>query len=244
MIDFAELKKFFLFNLIGSLIVAAVIAVITVLFSNFNEFTARVFMTLGMVTLHSLISLTFIWDDKRQETFERLSFFTNVLFLIIVVSFVVSLLGIWEVIPSKIVGELYQTLLVVGFAALHGNILAKALDKEGYLDMIVYINYVFMLAVVIMLQIVIYQSNGAYHLGEMFFRLLAAIGIIDGTLTILAVIFYKLHMSKHPKEENPLHGAQVPGQPAQKANKGLSIWVWILIAYLILQVAQIFFRFL
>lgn len=245
MIDFDELKKFFLFNLIGSLIIAAIIAVATVLFSTeFNEVTLRVFATLAMVTLHSLISLAFIWDDKRQKSAERLAFFTNVLFLIIVVSFVTSLLGIWKVIPGDIVGKLYQTMIIFGFAALHGNILAKALDKEAYLDMIVYINYVFMIAVVIMFQMVIYRTNLGLTLGESFFRLFAALGIIDGTLTILAVIFYKMHMNKHPKEENPLQGVGLPGQTTQQTKKGLSIWVWILIAYLILQAINIFSRFL
>jgi len=235
MTNFAEFKKFFLFNLIGSLIISALVAVVTVLIGEFNEVTGRVLFTLLMVVIHSIVSLTFIWDDSRQNTFERLSFFTNVIFILIVVSFITSILGVWKIIPAETVWNLYQTYFVIGFASLHGDILSKALFKENYLDMIIYVNYLFMAIVVLMLQPIIYLNNSVNILGETFFRILGAAGIIDGTLSILTIIFYKLYMNKHPKEENPLQGS-LQGQPQQKAKKGLSIWVWILIIYLFVQV--------
>ncbi|MEX0932916.1 MAG: hypothetical protein WDZ77_02345 [Candidatus Pacearchaeota archaeon] len=233
MIEFAEFKKFFLFNLIGALVISAIVAVVTVLIGEFNETAARVLFTLLMVIVHSLIALAFIWDDTRQNTFDRLAFFTNILFLIIVVSFITSILGIWEVLPGEMVWNLYQTYFVVGFASLHSDILSKALKREKYLDMIVYLNYVFIAIVVSMLMPVIYIDNAFKVLGEVYYRFLGAAGIIDGTLSILAIIFYKLYMHKHPEEQNTLAGG-VQSRKTQK--KGLSIWVWILIAYLLLQV--------
>ena len=233
MIDFAEFKKFFLFNLIGALVISAIVAVITVLIGEFNETAARVLFTLLMVVVHSLIALAFIWDNTRQNTFDRLAFFTNILFLIIVVSFITSILGIWEVISSETVWNLYQTYFVIGFASLHSDILSKALKREKYLDMIVYLNYAFIAIVVLMLMPIIYIDNAFSVLGEIYYRFLGAAGIIDGTLSILAIIFYKLYMHKHPEEQNTLAGGVQSGKTQKK---GLSIWVWILIAYLLLQV--------
>jgi len=230
--DFTELKKFFLFSLIGALIVAALVAVVTVLIGKFNETAWRVMYTLFMVIVHSLISLAFIWDDKRQDTFDRLSFFTNVLFVVIVLSFMTSILNIWDIIPGDLVWNLYQTYFVIGFASLHSNILAKALDKEGYLDKIIYLNYVLIVIVVAMLMPIIYLESAFDRLGELYYRILGASAIIDGTLSILSIIFYKLYMNKHPREQNTLGGGQ--GTKAQK--KGLSIWVWILLIYLFLQI--------
>lgn len=235
MIDFAEFKKFFLFNLIGSLIISALVAVVTVLIGDFNEITGRVLLTLLMVVIHSLISLAFIWDDQKQNTFDRLAFFINVLFLIIVVSFLTSIFGIWKIIPGDLVWNLYQAYFVIGFAALHGDILSKTLNKEKYLDIIVYVNYAFMAIVVLMLQLIIFNDLITANLGEMFYRILGAAGIVDGTLSILAIIFYKLYLHKHPKTENSLQG-NLLGQPTQKAKKGLSIWVWLLIIYLVVQI--------
>ena len=216
--DFAEFKKFFLFSLIGSLVVSALVAVVTVLIGKFNEITWRVLFTLFMVIAHSLFSLSFIWDDKRQKTFERLSFFINVLFILIVVSFLTSIFGIWKIIPGMTVWRLYETYFVLGFAALHGDVLSKALNRENYMDTIVYFNYVFMAIVVFMLQPIIYISRATEVLGEFYFRSLGAVGIVDGTLSILTIIFYRLYMNKHPKADNPLQG-DFQGQTSKKTRK-------------------------
>jgi hypothetical protein len=232
MINFAEFKKFFLFNLIGSLIICALVAVITVLIGNFNEITGRVLFTLAMVVVHSLVSLTFIWDNERQNTFERLAFFINVLFILIVISFVTSIFGIWKIIPGEIVAHLYGTYFIIGFAALHGDILSKALNKETYMDVIIYINYLFMIIVVLMLQPIVYITDATTVLGDFYFRFLGAMGIIDGTLSVLIIIFYKLYMNKNPKIESPIAGPV--NQETKK--RGLSIWVWILIIYLVIQI--------
>lgn len=199
MIDFSEFKKFFLFNLIGALVISALVAVITILIGEFNETSAKVLFTLFMVIIHSLISLIFIWDDKKQDTFERLSFFTNILFLIIVVSFITSIFGIWDVIPGEMVTNLYQTYFIIGFSSLHANLLSKAVDKENYLDMIIYLNYVFIGIVALMFFPIIYMEN---TLSEIYYRFLGAAGIIDGTLSILTIIFYKLYKHKHAHTED------------------------------------------
>jgi hypothetical protein len=246
MIDFAEFKKFFLFNLIGSLIVCAIVAVVTVLIGNFDETAFKVLITLFMVVIHSLICLAFIWDDERQNTFERLAFFINVIFFIIVLSFLTSIFGIWNIIPGELVGHLYMTYFVIGFAALHGDILSKALKRETYIDLIIYLNYVFMAIVVLMLLPIIYVHDPTKTLGEVYFRFLGAAGIIDGTLSILTIIFYRLYMHSHPRAESPLEN-DLGKQSAVKTEKrrGLSVWVWILIIYLALQVISplMFFGF-
>jgi len=224
MISFAQLKKFFVFSFIGSLVVAALVAVVTVLIGQFNEITGKVFLTLFMVVFHSLVSLAFIWDDSRRNTFTKLAFFVNTVFLLIVMSFITSLFGIWKLFSGEIIWHLYQTYFLIGFASLHADILSKAFRKEKYMDIIIYANYAFIIIVVLMFLPIIFVDNATKVLGEMYFRFLAAAGIIDGTLSILTIIFYKLYMHNHPEIE----------MPVQK--KGLSIWIWILIIYLFFQV--------
>jgi hypothetical protein len=230
MIKFSEFKKFFLFSLIGSLIVSALVAVVTVLVGEFDEVAGRVLLTLSMVVTHSLISLFFIWNDEKQDTFEKLSFFINVLFVLIVISFFTSIFGIWEIISGKIVWRLYQTYFVFGFASLHKDLLSRTLGKKNYIDKIVYANYIFIVSIVLMLQLVIYTENPFKSLAEMFFRVLGATAIIDGTLSVLTIIFYKLYIHKHPEIQNSLHEER-----DQKSKKGLPVWLWILIIYLALQ---------
>jgi len=199
MVDFAEFKRFFLFNLIGALIISALVAVVTVLIGKFNEVTLKILWTLSMVIVHSLISLAFIWDDEKQKLSDNLAFFVNMSFLVIVISFVVSIFGIWGIISGSVVWDIYQTFFVVILSSLQGNLLSKASGKEGYLDLIVYANYLFIVVVALMFLPVIYVDNITKYLGEFYFRILGAVGIVDGTLTILAIIFYKLYKYKHKK---------------------------------------------
>jgi hypothetical protein len=241
MIDFAEFKKFFIYNMILALVVSAVVAVVSVLVGDFTETAARVLWTLLIVMLHSLVALCFIWDDERKGTFDRLSFFINVVFILIVVSFFTSIFGIWDIFSSGTVWETYRTFFVFGFAALHADILSKALNKENYIDGVVYANYLFMLIVVVMLMPIIYMENAFTELGAFFFRLLGAMAIIDGTLSMLTIIFYKLFMHKHPKVEDPLESGWSDGKPAKTRRQGMSIWVWLLLIYLFFQIVLPFF---
>jgi hypothetical protein len=102
-----------------------------------------------------------------------------------------------------------------------------------------------MAAVVFMLQAVIYLESSSNFLSETFFRILGAAGIVDGTLSILAIIFYKLYMNKHPKTENPLQGNFFQGHVVKSdKKKGLSVWVWVLIIYLVLQIGFFLLRWM
>lgn len=197
MVNFAELKKFFIFNLIGSLIISALVAIVTVLIGEFNQLTWKVLFTLFMVVIHSIISLFFIWGGKKEKS--ELSFFTNVLFVFIVISFVTSLFGVWEVVSAEIIWKLYWTYALLGVTTFHGSLLSKALHKETYLDLIIYANYLFMAVLVFMLLPMIFMRSPLKELSEMFFRILGAVGIVDGTLSILTIIFYKLYMHNHPQ---------------------------------------------
>lgn len=227
--NFAGLKKFFIFDLIGCLIAAAIVAVITVLFGNFDEVTWRVFFTLLMAIAHSLVSLAFVWDDSDKNGLYSLPFFVNTIFVIIILSFITSIFGIWKIVSAENVWRIYQTYFYIGFASLHANILSKAFAKEKYMDMIIYANYAFIAGVVLLMQPIIYTTNAMRVLPEIYFRLLGAIGIIDATLSILTIIFYRLYMHKHPE----LRGVAAP------TGRGISIWVWVLAIFLVYQLLAI-----
>ncbi len=231
MIDFARLKKFFIWDFIGSFIVAALVAVVNVLVGHSTEITVRIYETLFMVVLHSLVSLAFIWDDSKHNTFTKFSLFINTIFLLIVASFIASLFGIWKIFPIETIGHIYGTFFYIGFAALHLDILTKALGKKNYMDIVIYINGAFIGIVVIMLQPTFYIGNATTVLGEMYYRFLAAAGIIDGTLSILTIIFYKLYLHEHPEVQDVLQD-NVALREGQSPREGLSIWVWILLIIL------------
>jgi hypothetical protein len=235
--DFAKLKKFFLGCLIGSIIAAALVAVVTVLFGEFNEIAMRVFMTLGLVVLHALVALAFIWDDSQRNTFYSLAFFMNVVFLLIIFSFVVSIFGVWDIVSEGFLFDAYRSFFYVGFAGLHADLLSKAVGKKNYLDMIVRGNYVLIALVLAMILGHVHADTIGFAPASMYYRILAALGIIDGTLSLLAIIFFKVYMHQHPEEMAKL----TANAPARSSVRGVGVWVWLLGAFLFYQAFNLFF---
>lgn len=237
-----KIKSIFLKSLIGCLVAAAAIAVITVISGQFNDVMAMALYTILLIAIHCLVSFGFIVNNEKQETFESLAFFTNATFIIIVLSFMTSVLGVWEVLPGGLVGRLYALYFVLLFAILHGEVLAKTTGKQESIDNVVYANYFFMAIVVLMLLPVIFYSDSS-DLGALYYRLLAAFGIIDATLTLVAVILHRLYIQKHPRTNDAVFNVPVmPGQPGNQPQtvaaphaRKMNIFVIILVGYLILQ---------
>jgi hypothetical protein len=194
---FESLKKLFIKILIASLIAAAVVAVIAVLVDQLSDIMWRALTTLGLVAAHAVASLAYIRTNGQLKDGEELKFFSNTVFVIIIFSFLTSVFGTWQVLGGELVVKLYLTYLVLLFVALHGELLSKTLKLESYINKIVYVNYVFMAIVFSMLMPLIYFAHDLF--GGAYYRVLAASGIVDATLTILAVIFLKLYLQKHPQ---------------------------------------------
>ncbi len=246
--NFEKFKRTFLQILVGCLIAAAGLSVVTVLVGEFNEVFGKALATILLIAVHSLISFGFIVNNEKRKTIENLEIFTNATFTIIVLSFITSVFGVWGILPGELVGKLYGTYFILLFAILHGEVLARTLNKEKYIDNIVYSNYFFMAIVVCMILPLIFFTDGEF--GEVYYRFLAAFGIIDATLTLVAIILHKLYLQKHPtvnsavfsfqNANNPGGTQHIQGQAVQP-KRGMNIFVVILIAFLALQFAASIF---
>lgn len=245
--EFSQIKRIFLQILVGCLVGAALIAVAAVLTGEFNDVLGKALLTILVIGFHALVSFGFIASNEKKKKAENLEIFTNATFVIIILSFITAVFGTWGLLGGELVWKLYMTYFVLLFATLHGEVLAQTLGKERYIDRIVYSNYIFMAVVVVMLIGIIFVSDTA-DFGEAYYRLLAACGIIDATLTLLAIILHKLYLQKHPTVNSAVFGLQ-PGQPgvaqptqAQSgqpapapAHRGINILVIILVGFLALQ---------
>lgn len=229
-----ELKKIFLSILIASLILVSLVAVVSVLIGEFNSVSRRAITTLFIVAIHSFICLGFVKSDEDDGFIQDLNFFRWVLFAVVIASFLVLTLGTWKIMSGGNVARTYITFVIVMFAALHGDLLYNAAGKKTHIDVTIILNYVFMSIVTIMLFPIIYNAD----LGSIYYRILGASSIIDGTCTILVVIFYNLHFRENPKKNNVygigVDNGKLPEKTLRK-KKGLSMWILILIIYLLLQ---------
>jgi len=250
--DLGKLKSLFLKSMIGCLVAAAGLAVATVLAGHFNDVSEKALWTIVLVALHCLISFSFIVNNEKQDTFDSLAFFTNSTFVLIMASFATSVLWVWGVIPSDLGSRLYAVYFVFFFAILHGEVLAKTMGKQPSIDNVVYANYFFMLVVILMLMPVIFLADNS-DLGSFYYRVLAASGIIDATLTLIAVIMHNLYIQKHPATHDNVFNitqsyghmtlAQIEAQPKHTRipvsgrKHGMNIFVLILLILIGIQLA-------
>lgn len=222
MIKMSQFKKYYLYTLIGSLIAAAVVAIVTILIGTFNNLTARVLGTLALVVAHSLVSMTVVKDEKSK--INSLAFFSETLFLLIVSSLIVSLLATWGILSPGVTYKIYAIFFVFGFCSLHSNTIFLIRNKDRLISKLVYINQYFIGTATLMAlpAILIENMNGIYY------RIFGSIAVVDVTLTVVATILYKLYLQKHPEEKNVLL--------YENKNGGvLRVLLTIFFAYILLQ---------
>lgn len=226
-----RLKRSFLQVLIGCLIGAAAIAVVAVLMGSFNDTLVRALGTIGVVALHALLSFSYISESEKRDKKDggrSIELFSNTVFCLIAISFITSVFAIWQLLGGEITLKLYMFYVVVLFATLHADVLYRIRGFEKRIDNSVTANYLFMSAVVLMLTVVIFSASPS-GLGHFFYRLLAAIAIVDATMTITAIIMHKLYLQKHP-ELAASTGAAPSGQSKNFWKNPLVILLFIFLA--------------
>lgn len=221
--DYTNIKNVFLKILIACLVAAAGIAVVAVLAGSFTDILGKALVTIMVVAFHSLTALGFINRNTSQS-----SIFMNSALGLLVISFATSILGVWGILDGELVGKLYGQYFILLFSILHGEILVKIVGKQRSIDKIVITNFWFMAVVVAMLVPVIFLAD-SMTLDGFYYRVLAAAGIIDATLTLTAIIMHRLYLQKHPE------AVDTTSDKPSKHHAGVSILVAILIGYIALQ---------
>lgn len=243
--NFESAKRFFFKILIACLVAAASLAVVTILVGHFSDTLEKALLTIFLIAAHALISFGFISTNEKQDVLEDLKIFTNATFGVIVLSFITSIFGVWHIISADMVSKLYLVYFVLLFATLHAEILSKIVKIQSNLAKYVISNYLFMFVVVVMLMPVIFVNDKS-SLGSFYYRLLAASGIIDATLSMVTIILHKLYLQKNPLTKDLAFsapqalGGTAMGVGAQQTvapqKRGMNIFVKILIAYITLQI--------
>lgn len=230
----AKFKRIFFQVLIGCLLGAAAIAVTAVLVGSFNDTLGRALGTIAMVALHAALSFSYITETEKRDKKDggrSIELFSNTVFALIVISFITSVFAIWQLLDGTLTLKLYMSYGVILFATLHADVLYRIRGFEKRIDNVVAVNYFFMAIVVGMLFVVIFSSSPS-DLGEFYYRLLAAVGIVDATMTITAIIMHKMYLQKHPV----LAASVVQAATAQSKNFWKNPLVILLLIFLAFQV--------
>lgn len=229
-----KLKRSFFQVLIGCLVGSAAIAVVAVLVGSFSNTLEKALGTIAMVALHALFSFSYITETEKRDKKDggrSIELFSNVVFALIAVSFITSIFAIWQLFSGELILRLYMLYGVILFATLHSDVLYRIRGFETKINNTVSVNYAFMATVVVMLSVVIFSPSPS-DLGEFFYRLLAAVGIIDATMTLTAIIMHKMYLQKHPQ----VAADSAQATAAQSKNFWRNPIVIILLIFLMFQV--------
>ena len=228
-ISSSQIKKLVVNVMIGSLIGAAAIAVAAVLIGEFNDILGKALITLIVVMIHALASLGFLDSKSKKNNPSELVVFTNTIFVLIVLSFVSSIFGIWELISGTVLTKLYATYFITAFAVSHGEILYKVTGLDKKIDKIIYSNFVLMFVVFALLLPVIWAS-GAADFPDFYYRLLSAAAIIDTTLTAETKM-----QSSNKSIETSVDNGQSAAQQIGSKNRKIHPLVIVVGIYLLFQ---------
>ena len=231
-----KIRRIFFQVLIGCLVASAGIGVIAVLTGGFSDTLGRAIGTIALVALHAALSFGYISEnDKRTNNPDGRSteIFSNAVFTLLIASFITSQFGIWKVLSGEMTLKLYLLYGVLLFATLHADVLYRIRRIEKKIDYVINSNYVTMTIVVLMLTVVIFVSN-ASDLGDFYYRILAAIAIIDTTMTIAVIIMRKLYLQKYPELAIEIENSEVGSH--QKRSFWKNPLVIVLEIYLVFQV--------
>lgn len=224
-----KLRKYFVYVLVGGLIVSAVVAIIAVLIGSMTGIVGKAIMTIVTVITHSLIALAFISVTDSKLPNKGSGMVINTLFGITVLSLIVSLLGIWDVIADNtVIFRQYSVFFaaLVTAIVIYGLFQATERDRSTIISRNTAIGS--SLGLFVLLLPILYRVNG---LADFYHRLVIATSIVVGVSTIITVIFHWYYVSRNPEVgENGV--PKVPMTLGQLIGRGILvlITIWIVTA--------------
>lgn len=207
--DRLQLRSILIKLMLGCLILAAAVAVVTILIGDFTDTTGKALGTVFAALLHigivfGLVSMTAPASKELQKSSD---FVVNISIGISVLSFFTSVFGIWGVFEGEILGKLYLTYVVALFVLLHSKTLLDVQTLYAKVKPYVYVNYVFIALVAFMVLGLVYSPDRVELISGFYGRALAASAIIDVTLSVIVAVMHRLYLQQHPQEqkEQPSH---------------------------------------
>lgn len=184
-----NLKRIFLYTLIGSVAISALIGIGVILFGNFGEFEVRVLMTTLTVTVTSILGLAcgaYI-ETGRGRTLPIVGIFLSI------VSAIMLFFVIWDILDdSEVFIKSVVTTSLLAAACSHLSLLSIArLDKRFAWSRIAAFICVGLLSA-ILLFILWFEPEST---SDVISRVIGVLSILIAAVTVITPVFHKLSAS-------------------------------------------------
>ena len=186
-------KKSFLFALIISLSVSALVAIYIFLSGNFEDAEIRILLTTLAIGGYSLMGLcsSALYEKKKYIIF------TNFGIIVSIVGFLITVCSIWELwdylnlMPSYTdsIWQLVISLIILSISVSHASLLLIGTQEKKILKIILYATLLFITVVASMLINTVYND---VYLNDFYYRLLGVFAVLDVLGTIILPILRKI----------------------------------------------------
>lgn len=199
------IKRMFFLTLIACVGAAAVVSVIAILIGDFGSTVWKTIGVIASMAVHVFLILGYTSALFRQEEKTGKSPFTitNVtLFSLLIASFIITILTIWDVISGDMAVRSYGAMFIALIAGIHSDVLYSLRKYSKALNAVIAINFVFIIAVALMLMVAIIGAGEGWSLlgkDAFYWRLLGAAGVIDASLTVISAIMVKMWQQNNPE---------------------------------------------
>lgn len=177
------LKKLFLYALIGSVSVSAVLGILVILIGDFGEFEGRVLLSSLTISGASLCGLSCgaALDVKRAQVLPVCGIGLAALAALMIIT------GIWSEAHSEVFWKSTATVAIFAAACSHMALLllARLSPKYAWSS---WVAYGAVYGVALIITVMMWAEVGE----EPMFRLLGVAAILDGAITILIPVFHRL----------------------------------------------------
>jgi hypothetical protein len=200
-----SIKKIFFLTLIACVGAAALVSVVAILIGNLNSSVWKTIAVIVSMAIHVMLILGYTTALFRQEdkTGKSALTITNVaLFSLLIASFIITILTIWDIISGDMSFRSYGAMFVVLIASVHSDVLYNLRNISKALNAVIALNFAFIVLVAGMLVTAIIGAGEGWALlsqDAFFWRLLGAAGVIDASLTVISAIMLKMWQQTQPQ---------------------------------------------
>lgn len=197
-------KKIFLYSLIVSVAVSALLGIWVILSGDFGEFQARVLMTTLTVVGTSILGLACgAFFENPKSSISGLKIVPVAGMILAIVSAVLALAMIWQIVGSQN-STVYKTIAITGlfaFTMAQLSLLSLANLSPKFKWALVAVYFVALgLASIISILIMVEPSGES----DFILRLIGILGVTDAALTVIIPIFHRLSYGDFAKNKTEI----------------------------------------
>jgi len=216
--DWTRNRKYFLYIMIGGVIVSALISIVAILVGRFDDTIGRALWTTLLTVIHASLILSFLsMTARRRAASDEL--IINTLYALTIASYFTSILSVWRVLSGRVTGDFYQLYfytLIAAFAlwiVMRIQVLDSATERlrQALLGTLVLL-WAYLIPSV-------FDDNYVKVLPGIYYRGIAAIIVLLGTIAMLMTIFHRIYVVRHPELR----------QVSMRSRNHLPVWVIVLI---------------